>query len=561
MTKSSEKARQFLSLGALVALVILPQECEGLAGEDPEVEIHREALTVTSATFGAWVDYQDVYGPEEFHGDTFQTAWSDDGNLYMAADDSWIPTWNYNYGKGANVRLVGIGNHSVTSWTTPPTMTFTDVNTTLKNYGRAGQVPPNYITTNPGFEAGTLNHWTANGGAVVSTTSKHTGTYSAKVTTTSDGVSRAFTNLTPGTIYEISAWMRTGNSSDTIAIGAENYAGVNSKIWTTTNSTTFTHVVTRFKTTGTTATIWCWKWSGSSASYCDDVLLEERRAWKTGGVTSVGGNLYLTLGRHDQQMMLSHVPPYQQDSRDGHIIMSTDKGVSWRPAPPQPGTKPYPVPMFPGPRFGYANFVQYGQNAAAPDGYVYAVSPTAWDNGNGLFIGRVMTANLPNLNGSQWEFWQGGSTWTAGAGGLNSAASILTVAGKLGGVSVQYVSQISKYLLLAWSYPNLNRATCQNGDPNVPDITENCIKTTRWHFYQSSTLTGTWSKIDIGNDGPDAKEKQWDPEGFYQPAIVNKYIESSVQNNQLRMWLFTAGNFTRAEYYKLIAIPMTLNVQ
>ena len=172
-----------------------------------------------------------------------------------------------------------------------------------------------------------------------------------------------------------------------------------------------------------------------------------------------------------------------------------------------------------------------------------------------------MTANLPNLNGSQWEFWQGGSTWTAGAGGLNSAASILTVAGKLGGVSVQYVSQISKYLLLAWYYPNLNRATCQNGDPNVSGITENCIKTTRWHFYQSSTLTGTWSKIDIGNDGPDAKEKQWDPEGFYQPAIVNKYIESSVQNNQLRMWLFTAGNFTRAEYYKLIAIPMTLNVQ
>src|SRR5436305_1604444 len=83
----------------------------------------------------------------------------------------------------------------------------------------------------------------------------------------------------------ISTWMRTGNSSDTIAIGAENYAGVNSKIWTTTNSTTFTHVVTRFKTTGTTATIWCWKWSGSSASYCDDLLLEERRAWKTGGVT------------------------------------------------------------------------------------------------------------------------------------------------------------------------------------------------------------------------------------------------------------------------------------
>ena len=81
MSKSSEKAQQFLSL---VALVILPQGCEALAVGDSEVEIHRQALTVTSATFGAWVDYQDVYGPTEFHGDTFQTAWSDDENLYMS---------------------------------------------------------------------------------------------------------------------------------------------------------------------------------------------------------------------------------------------------------------------------------------------------------------------------------------------------------------------------------------------------------------------------------------------------------------------------------------------
>src|SRR4030095_13004756 len=142
MSKSSEKAQQFLSLGALVALVILPQGCEALAVGDSEVDIHRQALTVTSATFGAWVDYQDVYGPTEFHGDTFQTAWSDDENLYMAADDSWIPSWNYNHGKGANVRLVGIGNHSVTSWTTPHTMTFTDFNTTLKNYGHGRPVTP-----------------------------------------------------------------------------------------------------------------------------------------------------------------------------------------------------------------------------------------------------------------------------------------------------------------------------------------------------------------------------------------------------------------------------------
>src|SRR5207248_10152816 len=74
MIKSSEKARQLLSLGALVALVILPQECEGLAGEDREVGMHREARTVSSASCGGWVDCRDVYGRGEFHGDTCQTG-------------------------------------------------------------------------------------------------------------------------------------------------------------------------------------------------------------------------------------------------------------------------------------------------------------------------------------------------------------------------------------------------------------------------------------------------------------------------------------------------------
>ena len=128
---------------------------------------------------------------------------------------------------------------------------------------------------------------------------------------------------------------------------------------------------------------------------------------------------------------------------------------------------------------------------------------------------------------------------------------ILSIPGKLGVTQAQYIPPSNGapglYLLPEWYYPNPNN-----------------ICNSRWAFYVAERPCGPWTKLDIGNDGPDAKEKQWSDcagrtKGYYNPTVVAKWIGAFNSTNKQRdIWLLYGGDFGSPPAYKLYRQRMVL---
>ena len=222
-------------------------------------------------------------------------------------------------------------------------------------------------------------------------------------------------------------------------------------------------------------------------------------SWKTTGITSIDGTLYLVV---EQDTYEDAANLGKETARNATIVKSTDHGKTWS------GSEADSVahPMFPGTRFGTPSFIQYGRDGAGGvDGgedYVYAISNEgSWDNSNSIVLGRVRRSDLPRLRGEDWEFYANGR-WTHE---LGESQPILREPNHLASSSGMYVPALHKYMLASWYYPNCTGYAVPACD----------VHRTRWVWYEAAKPWGPWTKF---------WESEWFPQGYYNPILVNKFL-------------------------------------
>ena len=258
--------------------------------------------------------------------------------------------------------------------------------------------------------------------------------------------------------------------------------------------------------------------------------------WKANGNICAAGNIYEFVSRHGLNFSA------RQTAENSSLIMSTDKGLTWK----RTARENYNNPMFPGGRFGSPFFVKYGKDAEVfvhnADKYIYAVSNDGfWENGDDMILGRILKTKIPNLEASDWQFFTGkdgmaDANWSPK---LNEARPILVNPGKCSMTGVQYNAPLKRYLMIQWYY------TKGSGHVAPAD--------TAWIFYEAPAPWGPWTAFD---------EKRFSPEGYYNPCIVSKFISPDGLNLTILSngSFMTAGAENEACIYRLTLIPCTLTL-
>ena len=254
-------------------------------------------------------------------------------------------------------------------------------------------------------------------------------------------------------------------------------------------------------------------------------------SWKTTGITSVSGTLYLIV---EQDTYEDASNKGRETARNATILKSVDHGNSWS------GSERESVahPMFPGTRFGAPSFIQYGQDGSGGvdggDTYVYAMSNEgAWDNTDSIVLGRVLRSSLPRLRGEDWEFYANGG-WSPD---LREALPVLRESNHLASASIMYVPALHTYILASWYYPGCHGYSAPGCD----------VHRTRWVWYQAPKPWGPWTKF---------WEPEWFPAGYYNPILVSKFLSSDGMSG----WVFSAGYFWERSWYHLVAAPFMLDL-
>ena len=171
---------------------------------------------------------------------------------------------------------------------------------------------------------------------------------------------------------------------------------------------------------------------GLAGTRGDQTDCPDKDTWKSGGIISVSGTLYLVVSR--QSDSANQYPGGYQATEDASIIKSTDHGRTWTStwtstpdstgaAPPCNAKTGHYNAMFPGSRFANVFFINYGQDDAAwsatdgngGDSYVYAMANDgfAYDGsseilGRGTEVGnRLSRSDRVAILREQWFFrWQ-----------------------------------------------------------------------------------------------------------------------------------------------------------
>jgi hypothetical protein len=300
-------------------------------------------------------------------------------------------------------------------------------------------------------------------------------------------------------------------------------------------------------------------------------------SWKSGGIISVSGTLYLAVARQGWTGACKDESNGEQPSLDASIVKSTDDGRTWSngfgatddpggAAPQWDAAAGRVQAMFPGQGFSAPFFINYGQDdnpASTADGgdqYVYAVSNDGYAyDGNYLILGRVLRSQIGDLNAADWQFYSG----PVGGDGMNSAdwssdlsqaTHILTAAHQLSQPDIQYYPSLHEYVLASFYYP-WTSSWPSNGSAH----------SSTFSFYEAPHPWGPW--IQFLNKPTtmtvcyiDCQPQNTMPLGLYDPAPVSKFARMEGLSNII----FTSGDFTSAtryddpELYMLHTLPLTL---
>ena len=158
---------------------------------------------------------------------------------------------------------------------------------------------------------------------------------------------------------------------------------------------------------------------GLVGSVGDQINCPDHDTWKTGGIISVNGTLYLVVSR--QSDAGNQYPSGYQATEDASIIKSTDHGRTWTStwtsttdstgaAPSCNATTGHYNAMFPGSRFANIVFINYGQDDASGsatdgnggDSYVYAMANDGFAyDGSSEILGRVLKSDIGSLDSDE----------------------------------------------------------------------------------------------------------------------------------------------------------------
>jgi hypothetical protein len=308
-------------------------------------------------------------------------------------------------------------------------------------------------------------------------------------------------------------------------------------------------------------------------------------SWKSGGITRIGGTLYLAVARQLHDCSVGNQENGLQPSFNASIVKSIDGGRTWTnpwgttrrngAAPPWDSKLQRYKAMFPGQSFAAPFFIQYGPgNTHTVDGaskYLYAVSTDGYAyNGNYLHLGRVPLNKVQDA--SAWQFYHGriggaGRWWTSSPAG---ATRVLHETHGLSQPAIQYVPALKQYVLLTFYY--------SHAASDFPTKSETPY--TQIRFYTAPKPWGPWTKV----YDHDSQRSLWctaspcplteqpgstsltvgtpdDWLGLYDPVLVQKFVFMRPLTAQA---VFTSGDFKNAtrydgeHLYRLHAIPVDL---
>jgi hypothetical protein len=257
----------------------------------------------------------------------------------------------------------------------------------------------------------------------------------------------------------------------------------------------------------------------------------DKCSWKASGITCVDGVLYIAVSRWDSKPSPVDM---RQAAQNSSIIKSTDHGITWS----RTAKENYDKPMFPGRKFANPFFIEYGKNGKSEvdnaNKYVYAVSTDGyWNNGSSLILGRVLRTNIGNLNGSDWEYYDGtgndglnNQSWT---NDINKSKPVVVDSFRLGIPTITYNKILKRYILAQWNFP----------------LGGWCGPESRWTFRESATPWGPWTVCYTDT---------FNREGWYIPCILSKFIS----NDGLDMKIIGSGDCRQLETYKLHVFPFTV---
>src|SRR5712691_8356252 len=306
------------------------------------------------------------------------------------------------------------------------------------------------------------------------------------------------------------------------------------------------------------------------------------RSWKTDGIISVNGTLYLFAAR--QQNGSGGWPNGFQPTSNASIIASSDGGRTWSNgfgvhdaaggAAPRLVKRPDGTHViqatFRGSSFAAAQFINYGQDdapASTADGgnkYVYAISNDGYVyDGSSMILGRVPRSEIGRLVGTDWQFYTGqpggdGKNPADWSGNVGDAQPILTATHQLSESSVQYIPGLKQYVMTDAYYPFVRSWGYSSNGGGASQTT--------WLFYEAPHPWSPWTKFFSAPTTecyvtctPGTAEQL----GLYDPALVSKFIcMGGLSGVTLTSGDFSAHNQSRPNdqlLYMLHAIPITFD--
>ena len=259
-------------------------------------------------------------------------------------------------------------------------------------------------------------------------------------------------------------------------------------------------------------------------------------SWKTTGLTWLDSVLYLWVERDRSPFAAND--SLRQCAQNSCLLKSTDEGATFD---GKNQSECFENPMFPGRLFGTPSFIQYGRNGEAgphgSDKYAYAISNDGfWDNADNIRLGRVLRTQIANLNGEDWEFFQGSPSNMSWTKNISASTPVLSHEYQLSSTAAVYNPYLDEYILTEWYFPN------RTGFGEYPTQ----IYPTVWAFYASRKPWGPYRLV---------SNTSWPNAAWYNPSIVTKFWGFDGKSGIV----FTSGHaYTNGSPYVLSTIPFSI---
>lgn len=244
---------------------------------------------------------------------------------------------------------------------------------------------------------------------------------------------------------------------------------------------------------------------------------------KPAGLLDIGGTLHLAVETHNY----GQDPAFnRQTNVQGWIVTSTDYGETW-------DTDATDYENFFLGRVASCHFLQYGQGAASPDGWIYAYFPGAsddgnsyWCNGDYILLGRVEPERV--LERAAWQFLveMDGDNPVWGADDAN-AIPVFEYPRMTGEDHVSYNADLGRYILGNFSFLD------EQGNPRPyhQGVWPSTVERSQLTLFESPTPWGPWSLF--------FQDDHWGTWGDYQPAFPPNWMF----NGGTTLYMVSSGSF------------------